>query len=316
MAARSPTFERAMATDDTDIPEICQVCDGFVEREGVRADWTCACDDIWCSACIIQAYSVAARDKGAWPIRCLCGEIIRLNSVKHILPEAFLQVHGETFAHWSARQPLYCAKESCSAFLVDQGDQADSSGQSTPQDRFVLCGDCGSKTCADCKSPKKAHTRRGNCREQNIGRTRQELVAGSGWRACRCGHVIERNGGCLHMACLSCAYQFCFSCGAEWKRCDCPEVDTAMADAWDADDGWGQEDDPLPDPIVIAQARLNFEEVQVRVVDNGRLREVHVQVGQRLQLGPVYVQVLGPGAQVAHNMTQIWTSGGVNEVTQ
>lgn len=117
------------------------------------------------------------------------------------------------------------------------------------------------------------------------------------------------------MACLSCAYQFCFGCGAEWQTCGCTEAAAELDDDWDADDGPEEERDGLSDRIAITQARLD-DEVQVRVVENGRLREVHVQVGQVVQLGPVYVQVLGPGVQVAHNVTQSERQKAVNEVAQ
>ena len=37
-------------------------------------------------------------------------------------------------------------------------------------------------------------------------------------KACpQCKTRIEKNGGCVHMTCSNCHYEFCWNCGHEWK---------------------------------------------------------------------------------------------------
>ncbi|KAL2541152.1 zinc finger (C3HC4-type RING finger) family protein [Abeliophyllum distichum] len=54
----------------------------------------------------------------------------------------------------------------------------------------------------------------------------KNLAAMHMWRQCvKCNHMIELAAGCFHMTCR-CGYEFCYTCGAEWKNkaasCSCP----------------------------------------------------------------------------------------------
>ncbi|KAF9567072.1 hypothetical protein EC968_003506 [Mortierella alpina] len=47
------------------------------------------------------------------------------------------------------------------------------------------------------------------------------LISKKGWRVCdRCGAVVERVAGCVHMTCL-CRNEFCYTCMKVWKSCNC-----------------------------------------------------------------------------------------------
>ncbi|CAA7028923.1 unnamed protein product [Microthlaspi erraticum] len=48
-----------------------------------------------------------------------------------------------------------------------------------------------------------------------------------GWQRCReCNDMIQLVDGCKHITCRICKFEFCYTCGAEWRNkkatCDCP----------------------------------------------------------------------------------------------
>ena len=46
-----------------------------------------------------------------------------------------------------------------------------------------------------------------------------ELIKSMGWSFCgQCKMAIELEGGCNHMTCRHCQFQFCYMCGKEWPK--------------------------------------------------------------------------------------------------
>lgn len=209
---------------------LCQVCFETIDLS-VNEYLQCACGETWCSDCTSRAFAVAVEDRSQWPIRCECGAITNVDAASHVLPPTFLEQNRRRFQEWNAILPLYCGKQTCSVFLLDMATRA-----AGPQpDKFVQCNECRSKTCTQCKASRKNHTKKGKCRRRTLAHTAQNLVTNSESRACRCGHVIERNGGCRHMTCSGCTYEFCFVCGARWWTCDCEMFDPEDAEDIDED---------------------------------------------------------------------------------
>ncbi|KAI3822472.1 hypothetical protein L1987_10062 [Smallanthus sonchifolius] len=77
----------------------------------------------------------------------------------------------------------------------------------------------------------------------------KNLAARNLWRQCiKCKHMIELAAGCYHMTCR-CGYEFCYTCGAEWKNkkatCSCPlwdEENIVDTEEEDDDDDFEDED--------------------------------------------------------------------------
>ena len=54
-----------------------------------------------------------------------------------------------------------------------------------------------------------------------------EFAEHEGWRRCHsCRAMVELTVGCRHVTC-KCGAEFCYTCGAIWRTCDCTEVDEA-----------------------------------------------------------------------------------------
>ncbi|KAG0048463.1 hypothetical protein BGZ83_006579 [Gryganskiella cystojenkinii] len=48
-----------------------------------------------------------------------------------------------------------------------------------------------------------------------------KVISESGWKLCyRCGAVVERTEGCVHMTCF-CRAEFCYTCQKPWQTCKC-----------------------------------------------------------------------------------------------
>ncbi|OAQ24787.1 hypothetical protein K457DRAFT_129497 [Linnemannia elongata AG-77] len=47
------------------------------------------------------------------------------------------------------------------------------------------------------------------------------VISENGWKVCnRCGAVVERLSGCVHMTCV-CRNEFCYTCRKTWRTCNC-----------------------------------------------------------------------------------------------
>ena len=66
----------------------------------------------------------------------------------------------------------------------------------------------------------------------------------------KCGTVVERAEGCLHMTCR-CKHQFCYACGSDWNTCPCNTLP--------ADEVARALREPIPvTPITISSRKNNY----------------------------------------------------------
>ncbi|KAM3256534.1 hypothetical protein ACQJBY_049154 [Aegilops geniculata] len=151
-----------------------------------------------------------------------------------------------------ATQKIYCPYPKCSALMSlseMKHPLQESSSKYTIADAATLrkCVKCRGSFCISCKVPwhdrmscydyksRYPQARPDDAKLQNLAR--QQL-----WRQCvKCKHMIELSEGCYHMTCV-CGYEFCYTCGKEWKdkkaTCSCPlwDEDNIIRDGMDDDD--------------------------------------------------------------------------------
>jgi ariadne-1 len=90
-------------------------------------------------------------------------------------------------------------------------------------ERMGLCGvakcQCGTRICWKCGGPSHAPLRCGlvNEWEKLVQRSNDGWIADHTQPCGRCNAPIEKNGGCNHMTCSQCHYEFCWICGHEWQ---------------------------------------------------------------------------------------------------
>uniref|UniRef100_A0A1I7STH4 RBR-type E3 ubiquitin transferase n=1 Tax=Bursaphelenchus xylophilus TaxID=6326 RepID=A0A1I7STH4_BURXY len=99
---------------------------------------------------------------------------------------------------------IYCPFPECNAGFFVQPDSMIPESDAN----YVLCPECNRKFCVKCRN-------RNECicgiEDQSI-----TLVNALSKPCPRCRVPTERNGGCAHMRCLNCTFEWCFLCESAW----------------------------------------------------------------------------------------------------
>lgn len=199
----------------------CSIChDEYIANEMLA--YYCHCERKLCYNCLESSFKAALswHETGYAP-RCLCSTRILFNDVAHQFTSSFLEEHGVRIAERVSTHPIYCAKNDCSAFLID-GDDPDG------HEGFETCKCCKDETCLDCRNPREKHVVGKQCPENVFEKSAAEILGVEPGRAehmgqlslefcrCRCGHVVQQIDGCDHLICPECQWHFCGECNEEW----------------------------------------------------------------------------------------------------
>ena len=111
----------------------------------------------------------------------------------------------------------------CSSGFVVESDEDGENEANGAKTREIMCPECSRVFCKFCKE------RKCTCNEVCFSfrflvcfepclQTNESLVTISKIsKPCpRCEAPTERDGGCAHMRCISCGYDWCFICGQKW----------------------------------------------------------------------------------------------------
>lgn len=95
-----------------------------------------------------------------------------------------------------------------------------------PTSLKVECFRCSLEFCPRCKSV-PSHVPFQNCASAKKWWDKHKKDSGDAYaaawiskntKACpKCNNPIEKNGGCMHMTCYQCKYEFCWVCGENWR---------------------------------------------------------------------------------------------------
>lgn len=169
-----------------------------------------------------------------------------IEMMKHRIKEASIPV----------TEKVYCPYPKCSALM--------SKSQLSKLPRFInengarTCFKCHGDFCVNCRVPWHKNMNCAEYKRRNPTPLVEEsklknLAARNLWRQCiKCKHMIELIAGCYHMTCR-CGYEFCYTCGAEWKNkkptCTCPiwDEENIVDSEYDDDDDFDDDDDDFDD---------------------------------------------------------------------
>ncbi|KAF9598401.1 hypothetical protein IFM89_027834 [Coptis chinensis] len=133
---------------------------------------------------------------------------------------------------------IYCPYPKCSVLMSKAEVMRYTDNVFVGADRFATgkCIKCQCLFCMNCKVPLHFNLNCGEYKRSNPNSNMEDvklksLATKQSWRQCiKCNHMIELAEGCYHMTCR-CGYEFCYTCGAEWRNkkatCSCPIWDEA-----------------------------------------------------------------------------------------
>ncbi|KAL5581188.1 hypothetical protein UlMin_013630 [Ulmus minor] len=164
-----------------------------------------------------------------------CNSEVAIESCAKFLPPNLVEVMSQRMKESAVpvTQKIYCPDPRCSALMskteVLEYTKIYFLGAENSGAR--KCINCQKFFCINCKVPwhydmtcydhKRAYPHpRGE--DQML----KSLATRKLWRQCaKCNHMVELADGCYHITCR-CGYEFCYTCGAEWKHkrptCKCP----------------------------------------------------------------------------------------------
>jgi hypothetical protein len=184
----------------------CLVCFDHVHSGLQHA----GCGHLLCAGCWDKYMEVKLTERN---VDIECPEPSCKMLVPHTLLRSMLSVSSwekfqdieDDFAVGSSPALMYCQNPACSRIL-----------RVTPDSDTAYCT-CGSAWCVHCKCV--AHWPAG-CNEKcwfdtNYGPTQHQQFVAPDIKCCpQCFVTIEKNGGCPHMTCRMCKYDFCWTCGS------------------------------------------------------------------------------------------------------
>ncbi|KAJ3496297.1 hypothetical protein NLG97_g2760 [Lecanicillium saksenae] len=204
-AKKSPADKKP--ADDRGLP-ICDIC--YEPHDRGRLTYA-PCRHVYCPDCLCNLFETAATVESRYPPHCCTQEILLETAIKW-LPAKLLRLFKAKQVEYATENRLYCSNKFCFQFIppskISGGDG--------------YCEKCGRLTCERCKN--EAHT--GKCTMSSSQPPEfQYLEEEYGYKRChKCNQLLSISYGCNHMECV-CGAHLCYSCGMEWKTCDCPYAD-------------------------------------------------------------------------------------------
>ncbi|EMD41697.1 hypothetical protein CERSUDRAFT_110272 [Gelatoporia subvermispora B] len=206
--ATSPTVSVTSLPEDKEVVsrvlEACTACGDNIDDTVLVAP----CGHAYDIPCIETMFRMATVDESAYPPRC-CQKAIALADVREHLSSRLVDTFETKSVEFGTPNRVYCYRAACSKFL----------GAKLSEPCSMTCSACFAVTCGGCKL--EAHPGQG-C-SARMDQPVLDLAKEQKWQRCpTCQHVVELTVGCYHMECI-CKSQFCYLCGAAWKKCPCPQ---------------------------------------------------------------------------------------------
>ncbi|KAL8029842.1 hypothetical protein ABFX02_14G249500 [Erythranthe guttata] len=186
-----------------------------------------------------------------------CTTELKIDSCSKFLTPRLVEIMSMRIKEASipVTEKVYCPYPKCSALMSKREvlEYSKSSLMGAEISGARKCLKCNGRFCIDCKVPWHQNLTCFDYKRRNPHPHIEEaklknLAATNLWRQCvKCNHMIELATGCYHMTCR-CGYEFCYTCGAEWKNkkatCSCPlwNEHNIIEDVFD-DDEFDDEDE-------------------------------------------------------------------------
>jgi len=176
------------------------------------------CYHRFCFDCLGQFVLIKVKEGQTHTLKCPdpdCKEFMSPNEVKHVV-DAETYAKYEEFALASALNSMpdirWCPKPNCKNAMIGE-EQNPMMICSNPQCRFTFCFNCKEEWHADATCEQFQEWRHEN---SEADAKYDEWVKANAKKCPKCQAPIEKNGGCNHMTCKNCQYEFCWLCSGQY----------------------------------------------------------------------------------------------------
>lgn len=224
---RTLSSSKNVASPSIPSDSMCSICCDDVDSTNSSA---LSCNHIFCNECW-ETHLSTKINEGEPEIHCphlKCNTHVTDNFIKQIVPpstfEKYLRFVTKNFVREND-SVRWCPTPGCqSAITFDQSN-------STSDSAIVQCNYCGNQFCFKCHNEAHAPA---TCEQMKLWVKEADIY---NWRTinCRecpkCNVSVEKNGGCNHMTCQQCKYEWCWVCLRPWRghndffNCDKHEKD-------------------------------------------------------------------------------------------
>jgi len=196
------------------VPSYCSICgDDEIDSSNSSA---LTCNHTFCNECW-GSHLALKINEGEPEIHCphlKCNTRVPDSFIKTLVPgsvfEKYLRFVTKNFVRENDTV-RWCPTPGCQSAITF--DQSSSTSDST----IVQCNYCGNQFCFKCHNEAHAPA---TCEQVKLWVKEAEVF---NWRTinCRecpkCNVSVEKNGGCNHMTCQHCKYEWCWVCLRVWK---------------------------------------------------------------------------------------------------
>ncbi|EFA74627.1 ARIADNE-like protein [Heterostelium album PN500] len=211
------TTTTTTTTNNTNIQQSCSICG----EEGSADDMTAVkCNHYFCNDCW-GGYLTSKITEGEASIRCpyyKCVCVVDDSVVQRLVApvtyEKYQQFATRKFLAGNQQHVRWCPTPGCDNVITLIKDSASTALE------IVHCS-CGRKFCFKCHRESHAPA---TCEQMAHWETKcQDESETSHWKVVNCKQCpkcsvsVEKNGGCNHMNCRQCQYEWCWVCLRSWK---------------------------------------------------------------------------------------------------
>eukprot|EP01121_Diplochlamys_sp_Union-15-3_P007654 TRINITY_DN1960_c0_g2_i1.p1 TRINITY_DN1960_c0_g2~~TRINITY_DN1960_c0_g2_i1.p1 ORF type:complete len:581 (+),score=118.51 TRINITY_DN1960_c0_g2_i1:48-1745(+) len=206
----------------------CSICMNSLEPGKARA---LACKHAFCNSCWKDHIEVQINEGRSIDIPCMgykCNAVVDEETVRlTVSPEIYQKYTRFLSKNFVEDNPYlkWCPSPSCGNVVRSESLKA----------KIVVCS-CGFKFCFVCCE--EAHLPAGCAMMKEWTQKCKDDSETFNWLSAntkdcpKCNSSIEKNGGCNHMTCRKCAYEFCWICFGNWKtHSACNKYDEAESKA-------------------------------------------------------------------------------------
>ncbi|RUP43124.1 hypothetical protein BC936DRAFT_137571 [Jimgerdemannia flammicorona] len=213
----------------------CGVCFDDLEEDG-RIVFA-PCNHVVCIGCFIQFITIKINEKQVWNIRCpgdaKCCVFVDPITIGWLLSKDLSEKYSLWFRQSfvelqqrpnSTRRYFWCSNHKCQNALSIKSHSAKSSMPGPKIPVVLHCVGCNMTECHECNQV-GGHWP-ATCEDVKMYQTVSQRVNIAPpkkiddelqtKRCPKCRIMITKNGGCPHMHCTSCGFDFCWQCGTYW----------------------------------------------------------------------------------------------------